>query len=67
MQEDRKVRTSATIGLPEKALIPSWNLGAILLTCFIVFHSLSDGKDPSDKYIKIITVLFIAMQSVVYL
>ena len=34
--------TSPTIGLPEKALIPSWNLGAILLTCSIIFLSLTD-------------------------
>jgi len=46
MYEDRmyiliKIYTSPTIGLPENALIPSWNLGAILLTCSTIFLSLT--------------------------
>jgi hypothetical protein len=32
--------TSPMIGLPEKALIPSWNLGAISLTFLVIFLSL---------------------------
>jgi hypothetical protein len=48
-------RVSPMIGLPEKALIPSWNLGAISLTCLVIFLSLiaNYGNNSSDPYINI--------------